>query len=109
MAKGKISRDRKVRKGIDFEKLGKIWKALLEAGDWLHIAEISRRTGINQVTVRYYLNNYLAPILEETAIAPTIKLRLVKAKPNADLNGLVKALDTIKEVKSKADHFNDIL
>ena len=105
MAKGKIKRDRKVRKGIDYEKLSKIWKVMIQAGDWLHIAEISRRTGINQVTVRYYLDKYLDPVVEETKIAPSIKLRLVKVKPNANLEGLIMAKETIEEVKTKPKLF----
>jgi predicted DNA-binding transcriptional regulator len=105
MVKKKIQRDRKVRKGIDYDKLSKIWRVMLESGDWLHIAEIARRSGINQVTVRYYLDKYLDPIVEETRIAPSIKLRLVKAKPNANLEGLISAKEAIEEIKTKPKLF----
>lgn len=94
-------KDRKKKYGYDIEKIVKMWKAMTEAGDWLHIAEISRRTGINQATVRYYINNYFAPVIEETSIVPSLKLRLVKLKPNVNINNFLQAVDSIKRIKSE--------
>jgi predicted DNA-binding transcriptional regulator len=98
--KNKLKRDRKVRKGFDIEKLTKIWNALAENNDWLHVAEISRRTGIDECTVRWYLDNYLKDAIDEERIVPSIRLRLLRLKPNIDLNSYVKALKFIKEIKS---------
>lgn len=99
MKKG-IKRDRKIRKGFDIEKLTKIWNALAQSGDWLHIAEISRRTNIDEATVRWYLNHYLKNAIDEERIVPFIRLRLVKLKPNIDINSYIKALNFIEEVKT---------
>jgi hypothetical protein len=93
-------RNRKVRRGIDIEKLTKIWNILAENGDWLHVAEISRRTNIDECTVRWYLDRYLNNAIEEERIGPKIKLRLIRLKPNLDLSSYVKALNYIKEIKS---------
>ena len=95
-----LKRDRKVKSGIDYSKLVKIWNALAEAGDWLHIAEISRRTNIDECTVRWYLDRYLNKAIDEQRIHPTIKLRLVKLKPGMDLEHYIKALKVIKEGKA---------
>lgn len=91
--------DRKVRRGIDYDKLGRIWAVLAGAGDWLHVAEIARRTGINEVTVRWYLDRRMAAAIESQRIAPTIKLRLVRLKPGIQLPGFLKAMNLIKVVK----------
>lgn len=98
--KSKIKRDRKVRRGFDIEKLTKIWNVLAQNGDWLHIAEISRRVNIHEATVRWYLDRYLKDAINEERIVPTIRLRMVKLKSNIDLNSYVKALNFIKEVKT---------
>lgn len=94
-------KDRKVKKGIDYDKLVKIWNALVEAGDWMHIAGIARKTGINECTVRYYLDKYLKIGIEETRIDPKIKLRLVRIKPGVKLENILKALNLIKKVRSE--------
>lgn len=92
-------RNRKVRRGIDYKKIAKIWKVLAESEDWLHIAEISRRTKIHEATVRWYLDHYLSKAVEEEKIGPKIKLRLIKLKPNIDFQAFIKALKFINEVK----------
>jgi len=98
MRRKKRRHDRKVREGIDYEKLAKIWSAI---GDWIHVAEISRRTKIHESTVRWYLDKYLSNAIQEERIAPTIKLRLVKLKPNMDLKSYIRALELIEKVKGK--------
>lgn len=94
----KIKRDRKVRKGVDYTKLAKIWRVLAEA-DWLHVAEISRRTGINECTVRFYLDRYFGKVAEEQRIVPQIRLRLVRLKPGTDFGMLVKMIQTLKQIR----------
>jgi len=101
----KHKKARKVQKGIDYEKLVKIWNALVEAGDWIHIAGIARKTGINECTVRWYLDKYLKIGIDETRIYPKIKLRLVKVKPGIKLENIVKALNSIKQIRTEIkDH-----
>ncbi len=97
MRRKKRKHDRKVAKGIDYEKLAKIWYVI---GDWIHVAEISRRTKINESTVRWYLDKYLNNAIEQERISPTIKLRLVRLKPNMDLKSYIKALELIRKVKT---------
>ena len=103
MKKAKSKHNRKVQKGIDYSKLSKIWYVLSEAGDWLHIAEISRRTNIDESTVRWYLDHYLDKAVEETKIHPKVKLRMVRLKPEMDLKSYIKALEAIKSTK---DHLS---
>lgn len=98
--KSKIKRDRKVRRGFDVEKLTKIWNVLNENSDWLHIAEISRRTGIDDCTVRWYLDNYLKGAIDEEKIVPTIRLRLIKLKSGMSLESYIMALKLIRKVKT---------
>jgi len=97
--KRKIKRNRKVKTGFDIEKIAKIWKVLAEAGDWLHIAEISRRTNIHEATVRWYLDHYLDKAIEEERIVPKIRLRMVRLKPEMNFESFIRALRLIKEVK----------
>lgn len=96
----KIKHNRKVGKGFDIEKLTKIWNVLAGNNDWLHVAEISRRTNIDECTVRWYLDHYLKDAINEERIVPTIKLRMVKLKSNTNLNSYVKALKFIEEIKT---------
>lgn len=98
--KNKIKRDRKVRKGFDIKKITKIWNVLAQNGDWLHVAEISRRTNIHEATVRWYLDRYLKNAIDEERIVPSIRLRMVKLKPNIDLSSYVKALKFIEKVRT---------
>ncbi|MFH1229611.1 MAG: hypothetical protein V1678_04275 [Candidatus Aenigmatarchaeota archaeon] len=98
--KNKIKRDRKVGKGFDIEKLAKIWRTLAEDSSWLHIAEISRRTGIDECTVRWYLDHYLKDAVDEERIVPKIKLRLIRLKPGMELGSYVKALNFITKIKA---------
>ena len=98
--KSKIKRDRKVVKGFDTEKLTKIWNVLAENGDWLHVAEISRRSNIDECTVRWYLDIYLKDAVEEERIVPTIRLRLVRLKNGLSLESYINALNYIKKIKS---------
>ena len=103
MKKAKSKHDRKIQKGIDYSKLSKIWYVLAEAGDWLHVAEISRRTNIDESTIRWYLDHYLDKAVEETKIHPKVKLRMVKLRPRMDLQRFIEALEYIRRTKSKTE------
>lgn len=95
----KIRRDRKVKIGIDYDKVSKIWRVLAESPDWLHVAEIARRSGLKEATVRYYLNNYFEKFINEQRISESIKLRLVELKEGATWNGLKTYLKTVERIK----------
>jgi hypothetical protein len=88
---------------MDREKLVRIWRALegakAEREGWLHVADIARRTGINPVTVRWYLDHYLDQAIEEQQLLPGIRLRLVRLKPGYDLLGYLKARESIRNIK----------
>jgi response regulator of citrate/malate metabolism len=99
MEKAKSKHDRKVQKGLDYSKLAKIWQVLAEAGDWLHVAEISRRTNIDESTVRWYLDHYLNRAIEEADMPPTIKLRLVRLNPKMTFKSYIEAMEHIKRSK----------
>jgi len=101
MANRKIRRNRGVFAGYDPKKLAAIWKVLADENGWLHVAEIARRSGINRVTVIWYLNHYLKQVIDEQKIAPTVKFRAVRLKPNADFAGLLRALEFIRSVKGR--------
>ena len=75
--KKNVKRDRKVKKGFDIEKMSKIWNVLNERKDWMYINEISRETGINNVTVRWYLDHYLNNFIEERKLSESIDLDLL--------------------------------
>jgi len=92
-------RNREVRKGIDYKKLSKIWDVLSQDGNWLHVAEISRRSNIDECTVRWYLDHYLKDAIEEERIGPKIKLRLVRLKAGIELESYIKALNYINKIK----------
>lgn len=94
-----IKKNREVRRGIDYKKLAKIWKVLEERGTWMHIADISRSSGINECTVRWYIDRYFKDAIDEEKIVPTIRLRMIKLKSNMDFNSYVKALNFINRVK----------
>jgi hypothetical protein len=98
--KNKIKRNRKVRRGFDIEKLTKIWNVLAENNNWLHVAEISRRTHIDECTIRWYLDNYLKDAIDEERIVPSIRLRLIRLKAGLSLESYINALNYIKEIKS---------
>jgi len=101
-----VKRDRKVKNGFDIEKIAKIWKVLEDSGDWLHIAEISRRTCIDECTVRWYLDRYLNKAIDEERIGPKIKLRLVKLKNDIEFESFIKALSFINEIKNNKNEYN---
>jgi response regulator of citrate/malate metabolism len=98
--KSKIKRDRKVGKGFDIEKLAKIWSVLSENGTWIHVAEISRISHIDECTIRWYLDHYLKDAIEEEKIVPTIRLRMIRLKPGVELESYIKALNYINKIRN---------
>jgi len=93
-------KNRTIRKGVDYQKLKKIWQTLAESGDWLHINEISRRTGINNVTVRWYIDHYLTNEIEEQKLSGTIRVRFIRLRTTANLTNLLRYLKTVEKIKN---------
>ncbi len=94
-------KNRQVRKGMDVKKFTAIWKVLEEAGDWLHINEIARRSGVNEVTVRYYINNYFTNAIKDQRINDKIKLRLIKLKDNVSIDSHLRFLKVMTSIKGR--------
>ena len=103
--KSGIMRDRTIRRGMDKEKLVLIWRALegaTEEGGWIHVAEIARRAGLNECTVRWYLDHYLNQAIDEqNVLPPGVRLRLVRLKRGIELVSYMSARKAIEEVKKK--------
>jgi len=83
------------------KKIGKILFVLKETQDWLHLREISRRTGIHHQTVSEILDKYLNQfILTQNLNEYGLKLKLVKLKnKNVDLKGVLAYLKYMKKIK----------
>jgi response regulator of citrate/malate metabolism len=97
--KKRFHKDRKVKRGIDYSKVGKIWAVLAKSEDWLHVSAIAKYSGLHESTVRYYLNNYFKFFIDEQRIAETIKIRLVRLKENTTFESLISYLRNIEKVK----------
>lgn len=94
---------RRIKSGFDIEKLRKIWRTLEAQDDYAHVSGLAALTGINQVTVRYYLDHYLAEVTESVRIVPSIRLRLVKLKPGVELERHLMFLKVRQLARSQAD------
>jgi DNA-binding IclR family transcriptional regulator len=83
------------------KKIGKILIVLKETEDWLHLREISRRTGIHHQTVSEMLDKYLNQfILVQRLDDYGLKVKLVKIKDRkVDLNGVLKYLKYMKKLE----------
>ncbi len=83
------------------KKIGKILFVLKETQDWLHLREISRRTGIHHQTVSEILDKYLNQfILTQNLNEYGLKLKLVKLKDKkVDLKGVITYLKYMKKIQ----------
>lgn len=83
------------------KKIGKILFVLKETEDWLHLREISRRTGIHHQTVSEILDKYLSQfILVQNLNDYGLKAKLVKIKDRkVDLKGVLKYLKYMKKLE----------
>lgn len=97
--KKRSHKDRKVKIGIDYSKVGKIWVVLTKAGDWIHISAIAKLSGLHESTVRYYLNNYFNFFIEEQRISDSIKLRLVRLKEGTTFDSFINYLRNVEKIK----------
>lgn len=82
------------------KKIGKILIVLKESGDWIHLREISRRTGIHHQTVSEILDKYLNQfILTQNLNEYGLKLKLVKLKDKkVDLKSVLMYLKYMKKI-----------
>lgn len=96
--KRKFHKDRKIRKGVDWDKIQRILDVLKNAEDYLSMREISRRSKINENTVRYYLVNHISKYLDcldFQEVIPGLRLKLVKIKKGYNAEGILKTLRII--------------
>ena len=77
----------------------KIVKCLESEGGWTWIRQIARKTGLHHKTVSRLIDNHLNMFFETQGMEP-FKLRMVKLKPNTDINGILRYLS----VKEKIDN-----
>ena len=93
-------RENKIRKD-EIENVIKIVKCL-ERGkqDLLWYRKIGKICGIHHKTVSRLIDKYLQTFVDETeGVEPFEKIKIVKLKPNANLNSILRYL----EVKLKID------
>ena len=85
-------------KGPDIEKIKKLLFVLKQV-DVIWVSQLARISKMRESTVRYYLNSYLRPFIEEVnpfdqEIRKFLKVRLVKLK-RKDIS-IKDVLDSIK-------------
>lgn len=89
-----------MRKDLAYNLI-KIIKCLKQAEEgWLWVREISRRTGLHHKTVSRLLDKYLSMFIEVQTMEP-FNLRMIKLKPNADLNSIFKFLAVKEKIETK--------
>jgi hypothetical protein len=76
----------------------KIVKCLEGENRWMWIREISRIAGIHHKTVSRLIDRHLSMFLETQTMEP-FNLRMVRLKPDADMNGILRYLS----VRNKID------
>lgn len=83
------------------KKIGKILFVLKETEDWIHLREISRRTGIHHQTISEILDKYLNQfILVQNLNDYGFRAKLVKIKnKKVNLKGVLNYLKYMKKLK----------
>ncbi|MCX8179171.1 MAG: MarR family transcriptional regulator [Candidatus Aenigmarchaeota archaeon] len=83
------------------KKINKILFVLKETQDWLHLREISRRTGIHHQTISEILDKYLNQfVLIQNFEEYGLKLKLVKLKDKkVDLKSVLTYLKYMKKIE----------
>ena len=76
----------------------KIVNCLKQAEEgWLWVREISRRTNLHHKTVSRLIDNHLVMFIERQNLEP-FNVKMVRIKPNADLNGIFRYLTVMKKI-----------
>ena len=91
----------KIRKD-ELQNVIKIVKCLEEARDtWLWYREIGRRCGLNHKTVSRLIEKYLKEsVIEQEGVEPFVKIRMVRIKPNANLNNIFRYLSVKQKIEN---------
>lgn len=95
----KHKKDRKVRRGVDFNKVAKIFKTLFEAQDWMTMRRIAMVSGLKEGTTRHYLVKHLDKFIDVQEVVPDLRLKLVKLKPGVSYNRVEKWLKIKEKLK----------
>jgi hypothetical protein len=83
------------------KNLIKIVKCLEEVGDdriWL--TEIGKRCKIDRRTVARLIDKYLSMFVDEQTVPP-FNIRMIKLKPNTDINGILRYLAVMEKINKK--------
>jgi hypothetical protein len=79
----------------------KIVKCLKQAEEgWLWAREVARRTGLHHKTVSRLIDRHLSMFIEVQTMEP-FNLRMIKLKPNADLNSIFRFLAVKEKIETK--------
>jgi len=83
------------------KKIGKILFVLKETEDWLHLREISRRTGIHHQTISEIIDKYLNQFVSIQKLDDYgLNVKLIKIKDKkVDLNSVIKYLKYMKKIE----------
>lgn len=94
-------KEEKIRKD-ELQNVIKIVKCLEEARDtWLWYREIGRRCGLNHKTVSRLIEKYLKEsVTEQEGVEPFVKIRMVRIKPNANLNSIFRYLSVKQKIEN---------
>ena len=83
------------------ENIIKIVKCLKGAEEgWLWIREIARRTSLHHKTVSRLIDNHLTMFVDMQTMEP-FNVRMVRLKPEADLNGIYRFISTMEKLNAK--------
>lgn len=67
---------------------------------WLWVREISRRVGLHHKTVSRLIDKHLSMFIEVQTMEP-FNLRMIKLKPNTDLNSIFRFLAVKEKIETK--------
>ncbi len=94
-------KDNKIRKD-ELENVIRIAKCLEEARNtWLWYREIARRCNLNHKTVSRLIDKYLKEsVTEQEGVEPFVKIRMVRIKPGANVNSILRYLSVKQKIES---------
>jgi hypothetical protein len=83
------------------ENIVKIVKCLKRAEEgWMWIRQIARETGLHHKTVSRLIDRHLSMFIEVQTMEP-FNLRMIKLKPNTDLNSVFRFLAVKEKIETK--------
>ena len=78
----------------------KIVQCLQQAGGWLWVREIGRRTGLHHKTVGRLIDAHLAMFVESQTMEP-FKLRMVRLKEDANMDKIARFISVQEKLAGK--------